>query len=653
MEVGLKAARDVAYDPEARRLYVIDGYAGAVKLIRIDPAEGEVMPIGAIGTVCAGLAFHPVERALYCSGKDLLRLDPQTGAGVSIGPLGFEAVNGLAFHPATRVLYGVDEARHALLSIDVASGQSTVIERLKPQVNQTSPPKPPPYLQALLERMSASPATLSAQQIAGIEGAPPQLPARGLAFGPDRATLFTSTTRLTAIDPATAVARNRGFEGYWNERGRRYLDYILPMRRIQKERGITYMASFVQKPNAPVGDFVYILDVNTDENHSFLGDEDKLPEADAEAIFEQTKLGKTYVSDVQLWDLWDLLKTAYAPIFNQEGEVSAVIGTDINVNVIEHKTRIALLKTALLGAVAMCIAGLVVYLMTERMVQPIQRLQDAALNVAAGTYGLTVEPSGPRELRGLSDAFNAMSLELKTSFDEKIEANRLLQARVSRRELALTLSREADVMGSFQTPVFCCRCLGEEGALEDVSGWVTSESLLLLWFGLGASPVLEASRRRREISLVATSILQRYDQDWDRLAERLKMLFTDSVASFVFMDADHGRIRTLTREPLPVLLMGEFGIRQETLTDKHGVSLAVNQACVVGPAASTPVMQRGAERYTDDLLVAEDIVSSIELAYAESEQDGTSGVPSQTVVGVMSRSPWWQRQADDMMTDSG
>ncbi len=88
--------------------------------------------------------------------------------------------------------------------------------------------------------------------------------------------------------------------------------------------------------------------------------------------------------------MWGLLKGGYAPVWNGQGEVVAVLGTDINVTILQRKTRVALLKTVLLGVLALLLAALVAYGITCRLVRPIRQLHDADLNVAAGNYDLTV-----------------------------------------------------------------------------------------------------------------------------------------------------------------------------------------------------------------------------------------------------------------------
>ena len=55
----------------------------------------------------------------------------------------------------------------------------------------------------------------------------------------------------------------------------------------------------------------------------------------------------------------------------------------------------------------------------RRLAVPLGDLIDAAESVEAGDYGVRVRPRGPRELRSLARAFNAMSARLETSEEQR------------------------------------------------------------------------------------------------------------------------------------------------------------------------------------------------------------------------------------------
>jgi hypothetical protein len=57
----------------------------------------------------------------------LLQLDPSTGDGTEIGPIGFPDVDGIAVHPSTFLMYGVTYGTNQLVQIDTNTGQGTLV----------------------------------------------------------------------------------------------------------------------------------------------------------------------------------------------------------------------------------------------------------------------------------------------------------------------------------------------------------------------------------------------------------------------------------------------------------------------------------------------------------------------------------------------
>jgi hypothetical protein len=87
-QTGIMTVRDVAFDPGRRLLYAIAGDALSEEayLLRLDPWQALATRVGAIGVSCSGLAFDADRDILYCSDRELVRLDLDTGRGRRIGP---------------------------------------------------------------------------------------------------------------------------------------------------------------------------------------------------------------------------------------------------------------------------------------------------------------------------------------------------------------------------------------------------------------------------------------------------------------------------------------------------------------------------------------------------------------------------------------
>jgi len=113
-------------------------------LIKIDPTTGAGSLIGPFSTPggavkMVSLAFDPLTSTMYGNTAfgfggnpdRLFRIDPNTGASVPIGDIGFNDVFALGFSQAGK-LYGVSNATHQLLLIDTSTGAGGVIGPVAP-----------------------------------------------------------------------------------------------------------------------------------------------------------------------------------------------------------------------------------------------------------------------------------------------------------------------------------------------------------------------------------------------------------------------------------------------------------------------------------------------------------------------------------------
>jgi signal transduction histidine kinase/CheY-like chemotaxis protein len=99
------------------------------------------------------------------------------------------------------------------------------------------------------------------------------------------------------------------------------------------------------------------------------------------------------------------------------------------------RSRRAVLAVAIAGALALLCALALVSVLVAGLRRPLEELVAATRDLAAGDLDRRVAPSGPRELRALADAFNAMGERLA-------EAQRRLQQ--ERHRLAVTIESLGD-----------------------------------------------------------------------------------------------------------------------------------------------------------------------------------------------------------------
>lgn len=86
-------------------------------------AMGVLLPCGD----AARLLPTVVDRIFVVDDARLLEVDPQTGVGTLIGPIGFQDVDGIQFHPITHELYGVTYRGNQLITIDTVTGTGTLV----------------------------------------------------------------------------------------------------------------------------------------------------------------------------------------------------------------------------------------------------------------------------------------------------------------------------------------------------------------------------------------------------------------------------------------------------------------------------------------------------------------------------------------------
>lgn len=220
-----------------------------------------------------------------------------------------------------------------------------------------------------------------------------------------------------------------------------YRGYVEPMQRIMDRRGLTYLYTQVLGAS---GGIWYVLDATRGDEHSTIGSPDQLPEsqiAGAESVIDE---GSVYITDVQRWDAWGLLKSAYAPIRGPSGSVVAMSGADIDIGVIEAKTRTALLLVFGAGSLALVAGALLALGLAQRMAVVLGSIKEGALRMASGEFGTHLSLPRVRELADLTAAFNHLSRSVGSTLDQlSLETASVRQRREARLLRALERPSEA------------------------------------------------------------------------------------------------------------------------------------------------------------------------------------------------------------------
>ena len=295
--------------------------------------------------------------------------------------------------------------------------------------------------------------------------------------GFDRKLFAVSTTSASFID-------GDEHRKITSEEDPKYIKYVEPMRKILASAGLTYHYTIV-----PIEDnkIRYVLDATEGSEHSPAGSTEENPEVESERLNLVMKTGQASLSDIQEFDIWGQLKVGSAPIFDSKGQVAGLLGADVNISLINAKMNQAMLMIFGIGVIALLLATWVSLIITRRFIEPIDRIKQAALEVAAGKFGVEVHVANPRELKELAETFTQTSRTLKeTQESDKIykeQQSRFLAEQNLKEEMSfidenackLKGGKELRLKGGFQV-------LSSEKWNTGASGSVTSGKYSAAWF---------------------------------------------------------------------------------------------------------------------------------------------------------------------------
>ena len=143
-------------------------------------------------------------------------------------------------------------------------------------------------------------------------------------------------------------------------------------------------------------------------------------------IYETRKTNERFIS-------------AYAPILNNQGEVIALLGADVGMKEIDKKLSHAWLAIFLGAGTALLLLTTTVSYIAYRISKPVQQLNQAALEIAAGDYESNIHVKGPKEIEELSNTLNTMSQCLVENMSRLRESSLIRERMHGEYECALLL----------------------------------------------------------------------------------------------------------------------------------------------------------------------------------------------------------------------
>lgn len=616
--IGADQITAMSFVPGRRVFYAVDS-SGV--LLRLKPTDPSGVPIDTLSGRIRSMTYDSGRERLLALGDDLTAIDPATGVAQKVSSnAAYDELAQIAYNSATGQLYGVDRTAGQLFLLDIDHDTRRLVVRIDPE-------KPTDSTQEGFADTSLGMSTVNP---------PLALDAWGLAIDPVTGDLFGAADRLVRIDLRTGtLGYARYTYGYRNEHCNLYLQYVAPMRRIREKANLTYLYTqiILGQRNSQ-----YILDATEGADHSPIGFRDEMPEANVKGARDVMVRGDVFVSDIQPWELWGLIKTAFAPIYNSNDEISAMAGADVEISIISSKTRVALIEVGLVSILALVGSGFVSVKIAQRLIKPIERVKEGALHVAAGQYGHRIEMKDLLELELLSQSFNSMSLALESTVRELNDANRTLEDRRLRLELARVLAEECGRAQMLRTDAFVCAWLYGAANYPDSSGYLVDEASgrVLLWLADSPAEQLQALRVRSEIAIVAGRLGEIYGLDHELLDSRLSNLFVGTVYCYAIFDPAAATIDILARRTVQGTMVGsDGGLRRVEISGMTVLDLKPTESFVISSVDILSVFAAGGMIVPEGERTASGLHERIEHDLSANDMDGDEETSKGSVRGLV------------------
>jgi putative nucleotidyltransferase with HDIG domain len=114
-------------------------------------------------------------------------------------------------------------------------------------------------------------------------------------------------------------------------------------------------------------------------------------------------------------DEWGVTLSGYAPLYNKEGKVAAILGVDINADRVYAMQKTVKLRAILVLLVGVVISVILGYFISRSVVKPVKILVEGTRRIASGDLGYKVEIKGEDEIKELATSFNDMARSLSES----------------------------------------------------------------------------------------------------------------------------------------------------------------------------------------------------------------------------------------------
>jgi HAMP domain-containing protein len=382
-----------------------------------------------------GLTWSEQNACIYGAGDRILKIDPAAGTAEELPGEPGGAIRGLTWDAVRNRLLGVNMGSNTIVLIDPHTGEMSDVSRLTVRRNNgdRTPLKSGTY---------------------------------GLAMGRDGQTMFgAATIDVLHINAADYSCRRVEYMRDDTEmRGELYRRYLMPMIAIRERCGLTYNILGELVDDAQY--INYIIDSTQDETVEYVGWVDDFEPVE-EGLRDVWFKGYVFLS-MYYWEEWGLMKSAYVPIRNEKGRIAGFSGADINISLIEKKTRDALVSVMLISALSLIFAVIISLFISRKLIEPMRNLMDMALKVAAGKFGEQIVLTRPREIFNISNRFNTMSSYIRDVLNRISDESQRFERLRRSRELVRFMN--AKIIENIAPLSGQCACVWNDTERGQVSG---------------------------------------------------------------------------------------------------------------------------------------------------------------------------------------
>lgn len=304
--------------------------------------------------------------------------------------------------------------------------------------------------------------------------------------------LYAACGGLATIDPQSGEIARGGFPpGYFDIDDPFFRRYRGAFSSIEKQSGLSFLYTQVYIGEKRI---YYVLDGTTGEGYSRPGSTDILPETSQEAAEIVQFVGRPWVSPIQDWQSWGLLKSCFTPVRNSTGKVIAIAGADVDIGVIRRKTRWALTAAILIGIGSVVAAGFVSLRVAHSLTRPLQELKESALWLAAGNYSSRITARGSREIGALAARLDL----LRARLEQEHERSHAWLAELRTQRERTSLIHVLDDL----TPK-----TGPAADTTGASGTCTVGGTTVWWFGPDGEDAASAACTRARLAVLVRQLL--------------------------------------------------------------------------------------------------------------------------------------------------